>query len=96
MVSNITIDFDKHSEYETEMNGIKKSLSQFSNYKKIASAIGKIYPQEIVAGLIGCIIIESKTDHTIINKKEYEGRALMVGIVEKDLFNGHSGNPSHS
>ena len=74
MASNIIIDFDKHSEYKTEMDGIKKSLSQFSNYKKIASAIGKIYPQEIVAGLIGCIIIESKTDHTIINKKEYEGR----------------------
>lgn len=57
MVSNITIDFDKHSEYAKEMDGIKKSLSQFSNYKKIASAIGKIYPQEIVAGLIGLSLI---------------------------------------
>jgi hypothetical protein len=74
MASNITIAFPNHPEYATEMNGIKKSLSQFPTYKKIASALGRIYPQEIVAGLVGCIIIESKTDHTIINKKEYEGR----------------------
>jgi hypothetical protein len=74
MASNITITFPNHPEYATEMSGIKKSLSQFPTYKKIASALGKIYPQEIVAGLVGCIIIESKTDHTIINKKEYEGR----------------------
>lgn len=74
MASNITIVFPNHPEYATEMSGIKKSLSQFPTYKKIASALGKIYPQEIVAGLVGCIIIESKTDHTIINKKEYEGR----------------------
>lgn len=74
MALNITITFPNHPEYATEMSGIKKSLSQFPTYKKIASALGKIYPQEIVAGLVGCIIIESKTDHTIINKKEYEGR----------------------
>ncbi len=74
MASNIIIDFSGHNDYISEMNGIKKSLSQFPTYKKIASALGNIYPQEIVAGLVGCIIIESKTDHTIINKKEYEGR----------------------
>ena len=74
MASNITITFPNHPEYATEMSGIKKSLSQFPTYKRIASALGNIYPQEIVAGLVGCIIIESKTDHTIINKKEYEGR----------------------
>ena len=74
MSSNITIVFPNHPEYATEMDEIKKSLNQYPNYKKIASALGKIYPQEIVAGLVGCIIMESKTDHTIINKKEYEGR----------------------
>ena len=74
MASNIIIDFSGHNDYISEMNRIKKSLSQFPTYKKIAAALGKIYPQEIVAGLVGCIIIESKTDHTIINKKEYEGR----------------------
>lgn len=74
MASNIIINFMNHPEYGTEMDRIKKSLSQFPTYKKIASALGNIYPQEIVAGLVGCIIIESKTDHTIINKKEYEGR----------------------
>ena len=41
MVSNIIINFDKHPEYETEMDGIKKSLSQFSNYKKIPLLLKK-------------------------------------------------------
>ena len=60
-------------EYMDEMNQIKKSLSSFPGYRPIAASLGKIYPQEIVAGLVGCIIIESKTDHTIVNRKEYEG-----------------------
>ena len=58
MSSNITIVFPNHPEYATEMDEIKKSLNQYPNYKKIASALGKIYPQEIVAGLVGCIIME--------------------------------------
>ena len=70
MASNITVEFTGHPEYETKMNSIKKSLSQYPGHKAIASSLGKLLPQEIVAGLIGCIIPESGSDHTIINKKE--------------------------
>ena len=69
----VTVDFGGHPEYETEMNGIKKSLSSFPGYKAIASSLGKYISQEIVAGLIGCIIPESGSDHTIINANEYKG-----------------------
>lgn len=61
-------------EYMDEMNQIKKSLSSYPGHKPIAASLGKLIPQEIVAGLIGCIIPESGSDHTILNKKEYGGR----------------------
>lgn len=60
-------------EYMEEMTQIKKSLSQYPGYKDIAKYLGYYVPTEITAGLIGCIIPESGTDHTILNKKEYNG-----------------------
>ena len=57
-----------------EMNAIKKSLSQYSGYKDVASSLGKFTSQDIVAGLIGCIIPESGSNHTILNTKEYKGK----------------------
>lgn len=56
-----------------EMTKINKHLSQYPGYKVIASSLGKYIPQKIVAGLIGCIIPESGSDHTILNSKEYKG-----------------------
>lgn len=57
-----------------EMNAIKKSLSQYPGHKAVASSLGKFISQDIVAGLIGCIIPESGSNHTILNAKEYNGR----------------------
>ena len=57
-----------------EMNEIKKSLSQYPGYKDVASSLGKFISQDIVAGLIGCIIPESGSNHTMLNAKEYRGR----------------------
>ena len=57
-----------------EMNEIKKSLSQYLGHKDVASSLGKFISQDIVAGLIGCIIPESGTNHTMLNAKEYRGR----------------------
>ena len=57
-----------------EMNEIKKSLSQYPGHKDVASSLGKFISQDIVAGLIGCIIPESGSNHTILNAKEYRGR----------------------
>ena len=57
-----------------EMNEIKKSLSQYPGHKDVASSLGKFISQDIVAGLIGCIIPESGSNHTILNEKEYRGR----------------------
>lgn len=57
-----------------EMNEIKKSLSQYPGHKDIASSLGKFISQDIVAGLIGCIIPESGSNHTMLNAKEYRGR----------------------
>lgn len=57
-----------------EMNEIKKSLSQYPGHKEVASSLGKIISQDIVAGLIGCIIPESGSNHTMLNAKEYRGR----------------------
>lgn len=56
-----------------EMNRIKKSLSQYPGHKAVASSLGKFVSQDIVAGLIGCIIPESGSNHTILNAKEYRG-----------------------
>lgn len=58
---------------QTEMDSINKHLSQYPGHKAIASSLGQFIPQEIVAGLIGCIIPESGTDHTILNATEYRG-----------------------
>ena len=57
-----------------EMNEIKKSLSQYPGHKEVASSLGKFISQDIVAGLIGCIIPESGSNHTMLNAKEYRGR----------------------
>lgn len=56
-----------------EMSQIKVNLNSYKGYEPIAAALGKIVPQKIVAGLIGCIIPESGTNHRILNKKEYYG-----------------------
>ena len=59
----------------TEMNSINLHLSQFPNYKKVASSLGKFYSnQSLVAGLVGCIIPESGSDHTVINATEFRGQ----------------------
>ena len=57
-----------------EMSEIKKSLSQYPGHKEVASSLGKFISQDIVAGLIGCIIPESGSNHTMLNAKEYRGR----------------------
>ena len=57
-----------------EMNEIKKSLSQYPGHKAVASSLGKFVSQDMVAGLIGCIIPESGSNHTMLNTKEYRGR----------------------
>ena len=57
-----------------EMNEIKKSLSQYPGHKEVASSLGKFISQDIVAGLIGCIIPESGSNHTMLNAKEYRGK----------------------
>jgi len=76
----VTVNLDGYSDggktYLTMMNEIKKSISQYPGHKAIASSLGKFIPQEIVAGLIGCIIPESGSDHTILNAKEYKGNGV--------------------
>lgn len=70
MASNITVDIPQA--YADEMNAIKKNISSF-NYQAVASSLGKFTSQEIVAGLIGCIIPESGSNHTILMAKEFRG-----------------------
>lgn len=63
--------------YVEEMNKIKCDISQWPGYKQIASSLGKfVQNQSIVAGLIGCVIPESGTNHRILNAKEYNGRGV--------------------
>lgn len=57
----------------TEMSQIKKNLGQYPNYKKVSAALLKFIPKKITAAIIGCIIPESGSDHTILNKKEFNG-----------------------
>ena len=75
-MADIRIEFPENvrTVYTQEMENIKKSLSQFPGHKSVASSLAKFVPQEIVAGLIGCIIPESGSDHTILNAKEYNGK----------------------
>lgn len=62
------------SAYIREMQTIKKSISSYPGYEAIASCLGEFVNQNIVAGLIGCIVPESGTNHRILNVKEYNGR----------------------
>ena len=64
---------DNGRTYLGMLNQITKNISQYPGHKPIASSLGKFVPQEIVAGLIGCIIPESGSNHTILNAKEYRG-----------------------
>jgi len=73
-MANIIVEIPQ--EYKNEMVQINKSLKQFSGYPAVASSLGKFVSQEIVAGLIGCIIPESGSDHTILNAKEYKGNGV--------------------
>ena len=75
-MAGIRVEFPESvsAQYTQEMGNIKKSLSQFPGHKSVASSLGKFVPQEIVAGLIGCIIPESGSDHTILNATEYNGK----------------------
>lgn len=59
---------------QDEMNVIKKNLGQYPGHKAVASSLGKYCSQNIVAGIVGCIIPESGSDHTILNKTEYNGK----------------------
>lgn len=59
--------------YIDEMNAITKSLSQYPGYVPIAEELGRFLDRKIIAGLIGCIIPESGTNHRILNIKEYNG-----------------------
>ena len=59
-----------------EMLAINKHLSKYPGYKAVASSLGKIIPQNLVAGLIGCIIPESGSDHSILNAAEYRGNGV--------------------
>ena len=61
-------------EYENRLSQTKKSLSQYPGHKSYAAALGKLVSQEVVAALIGCMIQECGSDHTQLNRKEYEGR----------------------
>ena len=62
------------SSYIREMQTIKKSISSYPGYEAIASCLGEFVNQNIVAGLIGCIVPESGTNHRILNVREYNGR----------------------
>ena len=61
------------SNYADEMMKIKKNLKQFS-YQAVAGALEKIVGHTMTAALVGCIIPESGSDHTVINKQEYLGQ----------------------
>ena len=76
MHMSVNVDFGNHPEYATEMESISKRLSNYSGYKAVASSLGKFIPQEIVAGLIGCIIPESGSNHTILNANEFRGNGV--------------------
>ena len=67
-----------------EMNAIKKSLSQYPGHKMVASSLGKFISHDMVAGLIGCIIPESGSNHTILNEKEYR---INVEKLQKEVSN---------
>lgn len=67
---------DNGRTYLSMLNQIKKSITQYPGHKPIASSLGKFVSQEIVAGLIGCIIPESGSNHTILNAKEYKGNGV--------------------
>lgn len=58
---------------KSEIDQIKKSLSNYPGHISVATSLGKVCSQKIVAGLIGCIIPESGSDTTILNTKEYRG-----------------------
>ena len=60
-------------EYMDEYRSLKISLSQF-NYKEVASGLAALNKQEIVAGMVGCIIPESGSNHRVMNREEYYGR----------------------
>lgn len=68
----VTIMSTLSPEYYDEMMKIKKSLSQYS-YSSVAAALEGLTSHLITAGLIGCIIPESESNHTVLNKKEYNG-----------------------
>ena len=59
--------------YRQEMSRIKKTIKSYPGYEAIAASLGRYTNQQMVAGIIGCIIPESGTNHTILNKKEYNG-----------------------
>lgn len=56
-----------------EMSKIYVKISAYPGYERIASSLSKFLPQNIVAGLVGCIIPESGTNHRILNSQEYYG-----------------------
>ena len=64
---------DNGQTYLSMLGQITKNISQYPGYKTIASSLGKYIPQKIVAGLIGCIIPESGSDHTTLNATEFKG-----------------------
>lgn len=64
-------------EYYNEMMKMKHPNTELKNYKgypKIAAALEPLLGHTLTAGFIGAIIPECGTDHTVINKKEYDGR----------------------
>lgn len=62
------------AEYEARLSQTKKSLSKYPGHVNYAKALGKLVSQEIVAAMIACMIQECGTDHTQLNRVEYEGR----------------------
>lgn len=67
---------DNGRTYLSMLNQITKSISKYPGHKPIASSLGKFVSQEIVAGLIGCIIPESGSNHTILNAAEFKGNGV--------------------
>ena len=70
-----TNSIDNYPDYVTEMTSgelEKEKLINYSKYKTVADALLKYNNrQEIVAGLLACILTESAGDHTVLNKSEY-------------------------
>lgn len=78
-----TSSINNYPDYVDEMTSgelEKEKLTNYSKYKTVADALLKYNNrQEIVAGLLACILTESAGDHTVLNKLEYNSSGSRRG-----------------